>query len=727
MTLGLVLPAIIMRHFGYLDLGLAGSVGVLIVSGADVPGPVQRRMAGMSAALALNFIIAILVGYANQQPFLLGLLIALLCFGLTLIAIFGTWISAIGFAGMMVMVLSMDLHLSGTKIIINGLAMVGGGLFYMLLSILLFRMRPYIITQKALGDCIFSIGDYLKVRSNFYDENLDYEKTYKQLMQLQEDIHEKQDNLREMLFRSRSVTRQSTYTGRKLLVIFIESIDFFENATATIYNYASMHRHFSGPEILPRFQSMILKMVEELHEIGLAVQTGRRSRISKTLSDDMHELKIYFEEFIDHHRDPSNITPLINLRKVMQALEDMTVRIYAMHHYTAPEKRQVKKYELSDNYDSFISPSNIDIKLLWENLSLKSNNFRHALRVSLASLTGYIVAHLLQLQNSYWVLLTILVILKPSYSLTKQRNYHRLLGTLTGAVLGIGVLLVIPGDTGRFFIMVLLILATYSFIRTNYFTSVIFMTAYVLIFFYLIRTGSFAEVLEARVIDTIIGSIIAFLATYILVPSWEKYQINNYIAEALDKAAHYLNTVAASFVSGEINDLNYRLARKDAFVAQSNLSGAFGRMMNEPKSKQGNIRKLYEFSVLIYTLNSHTVTLADFARKFAGKYQTDDFDNVAADIIDELVQAKNFFTNEAVVARSRTDITDELRMEMKELVEKRRLELRQGLMDTPTRTTLIEYKPIVDQFLLVSRIAGDLYKLSSEFEEKKTETREKAS
>jgi hypothetical protein len=53
---------------------------------------------------------------------------------------------------------------------------------------------------------------------------------------------------------------------------------------------------------------------------------------------------------------------------------------------------------------------------------------------------------------------------------------------------------------------------------------------------------------------------------------------------------------------------------------------------------------------------------------------------------------------------------------MEELINKRRVELQQGLIQTETREKLSELKPIVDQFFFISRIAGDIRKISSEIE-----------
>lgn len=710
-TLAVTLPAIIFGYFGQLDIGFVASLGAMTVSNADIPGPVQRRFNGMTATLVLNFLIAIIVGLCNNHVVLLGVLIAVLCFVLSIVSVYGSRVSTIGFAGLIIMVLVLDTHRTPMQVFINSLYLLAGGVWYMLLALALFRIRPYRIIQQALGESIFFIGDYLKSRSYFYNEDVDYERTYKNLMQQEQVIHEKQELLREMIFKSRSITRQSTTTSRTLLIIFIDSIDLFEKATGTIYNYESMHRRFDGTDILKHFQQMILKMSVELHEIGVAVQSGRPSHASPNLNDSLHELKQHFEKFIDEHRSPENITSLISMRKIMQSIEDITLRIYTLHHYTLYDKKKIKEKKLTQDYGSFVEPTNLNLQLLLQNLSLRSNNFRHALRVSIATTVGYIVAHMLQLGHSYWVLLTILVILKPSYSLTKQRNYNRLLGTIIGAVAGVGLLFLIRNEQGLLAAMIILMLITYSFIRTRYFIGVIFMTAYLIIFFFLIDTKNFVDVFENRIIDTALGSVIALLATYILVPSWEKHQVKNYMTDALEKASAYFKTVAEAFSKGTINEFDYRLSRKQSFVAQANLSGGFTRMMNEPKNKQEKVAQLHQFTVLISTLNSHIVSLADYAQKFAKKYQSPYFEPITQDIILELAEARNNILKTDDISLKEINLpASTLKEEMKELVEKRRHEMQQGLIDTETRTMLNEYKPIVDQFVFISRIAGDIKK-----------------
>ncbi|GAB3014067.1 FUSC family membrane protein [Niabella terrae] len=710
-TFGITVPALLANYFGQLEAGLVLSLGALAASISDIPGPIHQRRNGMFATLLLVFLVSLITGFINHSPLLMGLGIVVLTFLLSFIGTYGARVNAIGFAGILIMVLHLDQYLDARTTVIYSLLLVAGGLWYMVLSLALFGVRPYRIIQQALGESLVSIGDYFKTRALFYNTRVDYDSVYKALLEQQQQIQDKQTLLREMLFKSRNIVKESTVTGRALIIVFVESIDLFENASATFYNYESMHRRFDNSGILEEFQKTIYLIVDELHNIGLAVQSGRPSPVSKKLNNRLQQLKERFEDFANNYRKPETFDAVSNMRKLLHSVEEITLRIYTLHHYTRYDSKRVNEYKLSGNYSHFVSPTNLDIQILRENLSLKSNNFRHSLRLTIASILGYILAQALQLHYSYWVLLTIIVILKPTYSVTRQRNYQRLLGTFIGALGGLGLLFLLPSLNGKFAAMVLLMIFTYSFMRTKYLVSVSFMTAYIMIYFYLLNSSTFYELFKSRLIDTTIGSVIAFITAYVLVPSWEKTQIKTYIINALEKSRNYFSTVSAAFATGNMAVLDYKLNRKDAFIEQANLSGGFTRMLNEPKNKQGDIKKIHQVVVLLYTLNSLIVSLGGLLRDYKHTYRDEDFKDIRQDILDVLEEARLLLERQQI-ADSSHEAPAELKEELDGLVATRRRELQQGLTDTETRKVIADFKPVVDQFLFISRIAGDIKKLA---------------
>ena len=121
---------------------------------------------------------------------------------------------------------------------------------------------------------------------------------------------------------------------------------------------------------------------------------------------------------------------------------------------------------------------------LIQNLTLESSVFRHALRMMITCGAGYVIGKLLPYGHySYWILLTIIIILKPGFSLTKQRNFERLTGTIAGGLIGLLILAFIHDRSVLFALIVFFMIGTYTFQRLNYIVMVIFMTPYILIFF----------------------------------------------------------------------------------------------------------------------------------------------------------------------------------------------------------------------------------------------------
>jgi len=259
-------------------------------------------------------------------------------------------------------------------------------------------------------------------------------------------------------------------------------------------------------------------------------------------------------------------------------------------------------------YSKFVTRQDYAPHVFFDNFSFNSAAFKHALRVSLVCLVGFVIAKFIAIgHHSYWVLLTIIVILKPGFSLSKQRNYQRLIGTIMGGIAGIAILLFIKNADVQFALLVILMLGTYSFLRLNYVVSVLFMTPYVLILFKFLGVGM---VVQERIIDTAIGSTIALIASYLIFPSWEFEQIKVNLSGVLNANVCYLAKIADSVSGKNVTTNEYKLTRKDVYVKSANLAAAFERMTSEPKSKQRKIKEIHKFVVLNHILSSYIATIA---------------------------------------------------------------------------------------------------------------------
>ncbi len=262
-----------------------------------------------------------------------------------------------------------------------------------------------------------------------------------------------------------------------------------------------------------------------------------------------------------------------------------------------------------EELNKFVSHQDFDTKVLRDNLTSNSSIFRHSVRVALMCLIGYLVSKLFPFgHHSYWILLTILVILKPAFSLTKQRNFQRLIGTLCGGIAGALILIYVDDQTALFVFLLIFMICAYSFQRLNYVVSVLFMTPYTLILFSFLGEGNLA-VAQERIIDTFVGSFIALASTYIVLPNWEFHQLRNYMRQILVANYKYLYAAAEQLTGKNFDITAYKLVRKDVYVSSANLGSAFQRMLSEPKSKQQNHKEIHKFVVLNHILSSYIATL----------------------------------------------------------------------------------------------------------------------
>ncbi len=397
----------------------------------------------------------------------------------------------------------------------------------------------------------------------------------------------------------------------------------------------------------------------------------------------------------------------------------MAKRVHTLHLYTTYEIKQPNNSSEAE-YEKFITHTVIDIKLIRDNLTLQSNTFRHAVRLSIAALCGYIVSIFLPVGHGYWILLTIIVILKPAYSLSKQRNYQRLMGTIAGALFGLIILYFIKDNNVLLALMLFLMVITYSLFRTNYLVSIFFMTPYIMLLFHLLFGANTKNILVDRVTDTAIGSVIAFFANIFLIPAWEKDQIKNYMARALEANILYFKNIAAAFTGTTIGTTEYKLKRKNAFISLANLSDAFSRMLQEPKNKQANAKLIYQFVTLNHMLTSHIATLSYYTEPLAKKYSSEEFHPVVNNLLQRFEQAESILLNKSVT----TIVTDErnnfLDKKVNGLMEKRKIELQQGLTETDTRRTLSELKSIADQFNFIAKISIDIKKVCGQLASNET-------
>ncbi|MFC4140891.1 FUSC family membrane protein [Pedobacter mendelii] len=608
-TVGVLLPSLILAQFGMLKYGMTLSLGALCVSVVDSPGPMVHRRNAMLVTMGLIFVFSIITGLTNKSHYFIGFLLAISSFIFSMFYIYGVRAAAIGTATLLIMVLSIDDIRPWQEVLIHSLMVLAGSLWYTGLSYFVYRLRPFRLVQQSLSDSILEVAEFLREKAKFYHRNNNYDKTYADLLQLQVSVHEKQDAVRELLFKTREIIRDSTPEGRFLMLVFVDMVDLFEQVMSTYYNYKQLHEQFDTAGILPDYEMAIKRISYALDDIAFALKSGGTPVVSKRLLIEIERLKIKINNFEKNNdKQQFSTSGIIALKNIEVNIENILGRVKTINSYfKLRSSKDIRKAEVDT--EKFITRQKFDFNLFTENLTYSSSTFRHSLRVTVVMVLGFVVSQLLNFSHSYWILLTILVISKPGFSLTKQRNYQRLIGTTVGAFIGMGVLTYVHDRNTLFVILLICMIGCYSFQRKNYVVSVLFMTPYILILFDFLGMGSLALARE-RIYDTFIGSGIALLASYSLFPTWEHEKLKEAMINILRSNKAYFEQVVKLYFEKNYNRTDYKLARKEVYVSTANLASLFQRMFSEPKSKQLFIKEVHQFTALSHLSSSYIATLS---------------------------------------------------------------------------------------------------------------------
>jgi len=607
-SIGVLLPALIFAHFNQFSTGIIVSLGALCVSIVDNPGPFSHKRNGMAYANLFIFLSSMLTGLLSHYPLLLGIEIAVLCFTFSMFNVWGNRASTIGTAALIIMVLSLDEQKTLAQSIAYSLYVLSGGLWYMAFSLSIMHIRPYRLAQQALGECISEISTYIRIKAAFYQPKTSLALNYRTLLDQQVVVHEKQDSVRALLFHKRMIKDPNPY-GRQLIMMLVDMIDLFEESTATLYNYEALRATYGGTKALKAIYKTLHCICNELDLLASQLTADEEIRPSKDFLKELNNLKAAIDEVETSYQLPNLV-----LKKILINIRNMVRRTEKVFSY-ATDGGVNEGIRSQKDLPKFVSHQEIDFKLFRDNLSLNSTTFRYAVRMAIVCLLGFVVSHLFTLgHHSYWILLTIIVILKPSFSLTKQRNYERIIGTVIGGLIGVAILIFVKDETPRFIFLLGFMVGAYSFQRVNYKLSVLFLTPYLLILFSFLGANNIT-IAKERIVDTLVGSFIAFAASYFIFPSWESKQLKLAMKEAAIANYNYLIKLAEGLLGQPLELTDYKLIRKEVYVRTANLNSAFQRMLSEPKNRQKNSKEIHKFAVLNHMLSSYIANLVSVAQQ----------------------------------------------------------------------------------------------------------------
>lgn len=639
-TAGVMLPLIIFLLNGWFSLAVPFLWGALFVSLTDTPGPIHHRRNGMIAAIILNTLVVLLTALTKEYQGLLVIQIVIFGFLLSMLAIYGGRAGAVGTLALVVMLLNL-LSINEDYNTLTGSALIaGGGSWYMMFSLLLYRIRPYRPVEQSLGEHLIAIADYIRARATFYKEGADPAACFNNVMKAQSDVRKIQVQTQELLFNTRRFVADASPKSRSLMMIYLDSLDLFEQTMYSYQDYELLHKTLDPTGLPNRFYGLILELAADLEHTGILIQMGSSVKKDIDLTKRVDDLQQLTMDQLQRASQSDSLYSFEVLNKILNNVQDISNRINKLVLYTRMEETDTKRtFEMAQKVNRMAASQPLNIKIFLENLTLKSDIFRHAVRLTAAMIIAYAISLFLSLAHSYWVLLTIVTILKPAYAITRKRNIERVAGTLIGVIVVSAILYFISNTTLLLAIFTLSMLLGYSVLRVNYFIFVVFLTIFFIISLYFLNPFEFQTLIRERLIDTAIGSAVAFFASRFIFPVWGHRQINDSMQKMLEANRQYFLQAWLALKKNETETPAYAHARQDAIVSLTNLSDNFQRMLSEPK-QTSQATPIHQFVIANHMLTGHIAALSN-EEWSAGHGDTNELEEMSKAISYELQCAED--------------------------------------------------------------------------------------
>ncbi|PKQ67996.1 TIGR01666 family membrane protein [Labilibaculum manganireducens] len=498
------------------------------------------------------------------------------------------------------------------------LLLPAGALCYGILSLILLILRPNRLLEEQLAQGFEDLSLYMKEKARLFpSDSKSQEKIRGRLATLNIQFINSLERCKNVL-NSYSDALDDPNELRPYLHKFVLLQSLHERASSSHERYDLISDEADNTEILEGLGQLLLQLSLACHEVSKSLLMGTTYQHPISFKWTIAALK-------DKIKKQNPTTKSTNLSLLLQNLTQSHLSLQNMSYYV----------------DSGLLPKvDRDTKSLWQKLREQLNwshpRFRYAIRLSTCFLIGYFLILGFHLEKGYWILLTSLFVCQPSYSETRKRLFQRIIGTLSGVVTGVLFVQILPTLAGQ---VILLLVAAYAFfvwLRKNYALAVVFVTIFVMAAFNLIA-GKGIVVMGARVMDTIIGAVLAIIVVRFMWPDWQYKRLPNLLSTALEKNRNYFTCILQEYKELNEDDLNYRIARYRANQADNALALSWRGMKLEPKKHQKFQKHAFALTYLNHALLSYLSALG--SHRDIKNYISDDQWEMFGNIESELSKA----------------------------------------------------------------------------------------
>lgn len=577
-------------------------LGIIASALAETDDSWQGRLNALAVTLVCFSVAAFSVELLFPYPYIFVVALALASFGLTMLGALGERYGAIASATLILSVYTMiGVDQRGgavTDFWHEPVLLVAGAAWYGLLSVLwqaLFSNQP---VQQSLARLFRELGFYLKLKSSLFEpiRQMDVEARRLELAQQNGRVVAALNAAKEIILHRVGNGRPGSKVSRYLKLYFLAQ-DIHERASSSHYPYNALAEAFFHSDVLFRCQRLLRQQGKACRALAESIQMRQPFVYDDSFAEALSDLHASLE----HLRIQSNPA----WRGLLRSLRALAANLGTLDRLLSDASNPDALADATDS--SLLDRSPRNLKDVWTRLRTQltptSLLFRHALRLPLALTVGYGMVHLIHPSQGYWIILTTLFVCQPNYGATRRKLGQRILGTAIGLTLAWALFDLFPNPLVQSCFAIAAGVVFFINRTTRYTLATAAITLMVLFCFN--QVGDGYGLFLPRLLDTLLGGLIAGLAVLLFLPDWQGRSLNKVLANTLTCNSIYLRQIMQQYAAGKTDDLAYRLARRNAHNADAALSTTLANMLMEP----GHFRKEadvgFRFLVLSHTLLSY--------------------------------------------------------------------------------------------------------------------------
>jgi uncharacterized membrane protein YccC len=587
--LGVVAVALVSSAIFGFAAGQPATLGAIAASISDLPAPWREKAKTLGFGFALALLSTVAIQLALPWPVAALVMIGLISFVGGLVTGLGRWAVAVGMQAVipMVFILGFPRETFPAAVRIE-LLLAGGGVAYIAFALLATVFTDASARRLVTSESIREFSMYMRAVAGVFDPDQELAAAYGATIRQQSMLSEQLQSARSVLLERPGEKGERMRLAASIGIL----LDALDALVAAQCDVDLIRQTPEAATVLARIGDALRVGSFDLEHLSLELLTTGRP----ILPPD-HQLAIDALKREAARAEAEAMDP-----KARAALVATTWRlVLSLSHIRRLERAlsddETARASIGDvNLAAFIPKRRYAPSALAPHLSLESPVLRFSVRLALAMMAGAVVAQSLgDERHGNWVLLTIAVVMRAGYGLTKQRRDDRVIGTLIGCVVAAGSVAYLPAGA-LVAVQGLAVAVTHSFARLNYRVASSGASVTALVSLHLVQPWVSAPIL-VRLADTLIGAAIAHLFNY-LWPRWESSEAPRLASRLQAQLAAF----AAAALRADVSDHDYRLARKNVIEAIAALSDSAGRMSSEPMAARKGLDEMANLLIAAYSL-----------------------------------------------------------------------------------------------------------------------------